>query len=64
VNFEVTVRFAAEGEKTRVHMRMLFPSAAARDHVVKTYGAVDGLTQTLGRLQEHLANRGAGPKQE
>jgi uncharacterized protein YndB with AHSA1/START domain len=25
VNFEVTVRFAAEGEKTRVPIRMLFP---------------------------------------
>jgi uncharacterized protein YndB with AHSA1/START domain len=55
VNFEVTVTFAADGAKTKLTMRMLFPSAAARDHVVKTYGAVEGLNQTLGRLEEMLA---------
>lgn len=36
-------------------MRMVFPSAAAREHVIKKYGALEGLTQTLGRLQEYLA---------
>jgi uncharacterized protein YndB with AHSA1/START domain len=35
-------------------VRMLFPSAQARDHVVKTYGAIEGLNQTLGRLADHL----------
>lgn len=54
VRFEVTVTFAEDAGKTRLTMRMLFPSAAARDHVVKTYGAEEGGKQTLGRLAEHL----------
>jgi uncharacterized protein YndB with AHSA1/START domain len=54
VNFQVTTTFADAGGKTRVAMRMVFPSAAARDHIIKTYGAVEGLNQTMGRLAEHL----------
>ena len=55
VNFQVTVTFAEHAGKTRLTMRMVFPSGAARDHIVKTYGADQGLTQTLERLNEHLA---------
>ena len=55
VNFEVTVTFEEQDGKTKLIMRSLFPSASARDYVVKTYGAVDGLNQTLGRLEEYLA---------
>lgn len=33
---------------------MVFPSAAARDQVVKEYGALEGAHQTLARLAEHL----------
>jgi hypothetical protein len=33
---------------------MIFPSAAARDLVVKEFGAVEGGKQTLERLAEHL----------
>jgi len=51
----VTVSFAEEDGKTRLEMRMVFPSANARDHVVRTYGAVEGLNQTLGRLEEYVA---------
>jgi uncharacterized protein YndB with AHSA1/START domain len=55
VNFQVTATFADAGQgRTKLTMRMVFPSAAARDHVVKTYGAVEGLNQTLGRLDEYL----------
>lgn len=54
-DFDVTVTFADEGGKTRITMRSLFPSAAARDFVVKEYGAIEGAHQTLDRLQEHLA---------
>ncbi len=54
VNFEVTVTFAEQGGKTKIAMRMVFPSAKARDYVIKTYGAVEGLAQTLGRLEEYL----------
>jgi uncharacterized protein YndB with AHSA1/START domain len=55
VSFETTVTFAAEGSKTKVTIRQLFPSGMARDHVVKTYHALEGAAQTLGRLAEHLA---------
>jgi uncharacterized protein YndB with AHSA1/START domain len=58
VNFQVTTTFDALGDKTKVTMRMQFPSAAARVHVVKTYGAVEGLNETFGRLEERLAKRG------
>ena len=54
VRFQVTVTFADENGKTRVTMEMLFPSAGARDHVVYTYGAIEGAQQTLDRLREHL----------
>src|SRR5215471_614497 len=38
VNFEVTVTFEAQGDRTRLTMRSVFPSAKAREFVVKTYG--------------------------
>ena len=52
---QVTVTFAEEGGKTRLDMQMLFPSAKAREFTVRKHGAVEGLNQTLGRLEEHLA---------
>ncbi len=55
VNFQVTVTFEEQDGKTKVDMRMVFPSANARDYVIKTYGAVEGLDQTLGRLEDYLA---------
>lgn len=53
--FRVTVTFAEQGGKTLLTMRSLFKSAAARDYVVKEFGAIDGANQTLGRLEQHLA---------
>jgi uncharacterized protein YndB with AHSA1/START domain len=55
VNHETTVTFEEQGSKTKLTVRMLFPSTNAREHVAKKYGAVEGLTQHLGRLSEHLA---------
>ncbi len=55
VNFEVTVTFKEQGGKTRLDMRMVFPSAKARTHVIETHGAFEGLKQHLGRLEEYLA---------
>ena len=54
VNFHVTVTFAEEAGMTTLTMRMLFPSNAAREHVVQKYGAVEGAKQTLGRLADYL----------
>jgi uncharacterized protein YndB with AHSA1/START domain len=51
---EVTWTFEAQGGKTKLTLRMVFPSAGARDHVVKRYHAVEGGEQTLERLAMYL----------
>jgi len=53
--FQATWTFEAQGDQTRLTLRMVFPSAAARQQVVKTYGAIEGGKQTLERLAGHLA---------
>jgi uncharacterized protein YndB with AHSA1/START domain len=54
ISFEVTTTFDEEPGGTRVTMRMVFPTAEERDHVVREYGAIEGGKQTLARLAEHL----------
>jgi uncharacterized protein YndB with AHSA1/START domain len=58
VQFKTTVSFEELGGKTRITMRMDFPSARERDRVIKEYGAADGLAQTLARLEEFVAAKG------
>jgi len=41
-------------DKTRVSIRMVFPSEPERDLVVKEFGAIEGGKQTLERLGEYL----------
>src|SRR5437016_4897301 len=53
--FDVTVDFDAVGDKTRVTMSLIFESVEQRDRTIKAVGALDGLNQTLGRLEEQLA---------
>ncbi len=55
VRFTTTVTFDDLGAWTRITMRMDFPSAAERERVIKEYGADKGLTETLGRLERHVA---------
>jgi uncharacterized protein YndB with AHSA1/START domain len=55
VAFETTVILTEESGRTRLDMRMVFPSAAARDFAAREYGAVAGLTQTIARLAAHVA---------
>jgi uncharacterized protein YndB with AHSA1/START domain len=45
---------ALDPKKTRVTIRMVFPSKEDRDRVVKDYGAIEGGKQTLTRLGEHV----------
>lgn len=56
-SFDSTWTFSEEGDKTRVTIRMVFESAASRDLIAKTYGALEGGKQTLSRLAELLASR-------
>jgi uncharacterized protein YndB with AHSA1/START domain len=55
VRFRTTVTFADRGGKTELTLRMVFETAAERNHVVEKYGAVEGGEQTLERLAEFLA---------
>jgi uncharacterized protein YndB with AHSA1/START domain len=58
-HFVATWTFDAEGAgRTRVTIRMVFPSAKDRDFVVKEFGAIEGGKQTLERLAEHLPAMG------
>jgi uncharacterized protein YndB with AHSA1/START domain len=52
---QVTVTFETEGTQTRLTMVMLFPSAANRNYIVKTYGAEEGGKQTFQRLAQYLS---------
>lgn len=54
--FDATATFSDENGKTRVDVLMEFESAEVRDHVQKTFGAVEGLQQTLDRLGERVAD--------
>jgi uncharacterized protein YndB with AHSA1/START domain len=53
--FEATWTFDdAGGGKTLVSIRMVFPTAADRESIVREFGAIEGGKQTLERLSEHL----------
>jgi uncharacterized protein YndB with AHSA1/START domain len=58
-SFQATWTFETQGDKTRVTLRMVFPTAADRDAVVKEYGAIEGGNQTLERLVAYLAKMAA-----
>ncbi len=56
VHFETTWTFEiVEGNKTRLTIHHVFPSAEDRETVVKVYGAIEGGKQCLARLGEQLA---------
>jgi uncharacterized protein YndB with AHSA1/START domain len=57
-DFIATWTFETIGDQTRVTIRMVFPTAAQRDIVVKEYGAIEGGKQTLERLAEHMPKMG------
>jgi uncharacterized protein YndB with AHSA1/START domain len=63
VSFQTTVTFEAVGDQTKLTMRGVFPTASAREYAVRNYGAVEGLNQTLGRLEEQLASAGSPPEE-
>ena len=60
VHFETTVTFEDVGGKTKLTMRMLFPTTEARDFVVEKYGAAEGLVQNIDRLTEVATERVGG----
>ena len=54
--FRTTATFAERGGRTEVTVRMEFKTAAERDKTAREFGAVEGLSQTLGRLGGQLGN--------
>lgn len=52
--FHVEVTFEAEGNNTRLTFRMMFNTPEERQRVADKYGAVEGLQNTLGRLETEL----------
>lgn len=52
--FRSTWTFEDLGSKTKITLSNLFATAEAFQHVVKTYDAVEGGKQTLGRLAEQV----------
>jgi uncharacterized protein YndB with AHSA1/START domain len=53
--FMSTVTIARVGERSEVTLRSVFNTKAQRDEVVERYHAIEGGTQTLGRLAAHVA---------
>lgn len=56
VSHTTFVTFTDENGRTRLDMRMVFESAEARDSCIRTYGALNGLTSTIGRLEQYLGD--------
>ena len=56
VQFRTTVTFEDLGSnRTRLTLHAVFPSAAARERVIRDHGADKGAVQTLSRLADYLA---------
>ena len=51
-HFDVTVNFGEEGDKTKLALRMVFESAELRDKVAQEFRALEGVNQTIDRLEE------------
>jgi uncharacterized protein YndB with AHSA1/START domain len=61
-SFTATWTFeTVEDGKTRLTGRLVFPSAEARDFVVKEFGAIEGGKQTLERASEYVASLQSRP---
>lgn len=52
--FVVTVLFESVGAQTRLSMRAVFKTAAARNEICEKYGAIEGMHQHLARLGAYL----------
>lgn len=55
-SFHVIVTFDDMNGRTKLKMRSIFNTKEEKDFVAEKYGAVEGMTQTLGRLYEYLIN--------
>jgi uncharacterized protein YndB with AHSA1/START domain len=54
VQFRTIATFEEIDGKTRLNWRATFPSAEARERVIKEYGADKGLVETMTRLSDYV----------
>lgn len=54
-HFRVTVTFEDFGEQTKIAVNMVFKTPEDLAHVVKNFGAKEGLTQNMDRLEAWVA---------
>jgi uncharacterized protein YndB with AHSA1/START domain len=52
--FENTISLEKTAKGTRITIRQLFPTREERDHVVTTYGAIEGGKQHLAKLEAYV----------
>lgn len=52
--FETTISLDSTAKGTLITIRQLFPTRAERDHVVTTYGAIEGGKQHLAKLEAYV----------
>jgi len=60
VDFHVTVSLEADGHQTKLTIQSVFTSAEELERVNRKYGAIQGTTDTAGRLEEYLVNMKTG----
>jgi len=60
--FRSTITFAEEAGKTRLTMTVVLEDARAYEMAVKTFGAIEGGKQTIGRLANFVESRRASRK--
>ncbi|MEP7259502.1 MAG: SRPBCC family protein [Flavitalea sp.] len=53
--FKVVVTFEPQDDKTKFMMRVIFNSAEELDMVINEHGAMEGVNQTMYRLEQELA---------
>lgn len=59
-HFKATIVFEELGSQTKITMKILFPTAEARNDAAE-FGAIEGGKQTLGRLAEFLKQQKTAP---
>jgi uncharacterized protein YndB with AHSA1/START domain len=53
--FETTITLEKTAKGTLITIRQLFPTREERDHVVTTYGAIEGGRQHLAKLEAYVS---------
>lgn len=58
--FNTTVTFEDQDDCTLLHMRLIFKTTEARNHVIRSYDGIEAAEQSLDRLEELMFRTIAG----